>query len=282
MRERTGWIKVHRSMLDHPLMEQVPAAWLRVWIAILLTANWKPGAWWNGKEELQIQPGQFVTSIEKLSKIAHVTVKQTRGCLEYLQAAKMAAIDTASRYTHITVLNWATYQIDESCEGKLNGEVDGEVAAKSGQSEGKVGATIEESKNIKEHMSNSHELDSAPRLPRKPKPEIDAETRRWFEAEFWPIYPRHEAKAPALVAASKKATSPEKRAFLLERLTAQLPEYNRRKTESGQRVIPLAATWFNQGRADDELPVSAPVPGPRRGAATETDYPEYVSLGAGR
>jgi hypothetical protein len=104
--------------------------------------------------------------------------------------------------------------------------------------------------------------------------------RLWFESEFWPIYPRHEAKAVALEAADKKATDREKRAFYLDRLNAQLPEYTRRKTESGQRVIPLAATWFNQDRAEDDLPVQAPAAVPRR--AVESDYPEYVSLGVGK
>src|SRR5665213_203384 len=156
MAERSGWICLHRALLEHPLMEQLPAAWLRVWVVILLMANWKPGVWWNGREEVQIKPGQLITSVEKLSKKAHVSVKQTRGCLNYLQAAKMAAIETASRYTFLTILNWDTYQSEDQHEGKLNGEVNGEVGAKSGQSEGKVGATIEQcNKNNKEYKSNS-------------------------------------------------------------------------------------------------------------------------------
>jgi len=59
MAERTGWIRLHRSMLDHPLMEQLPAAWFRIWVAILLSANWKPGVWWNGKREISIPAGSF-------------------------------------------------------------------------------------------------------------------------------------------------------------------------------------------------------------------------------
>jgi len=273
MAERSGWICLHRTLLDHPLMEQLPAAWLRVWVVILLTVNWKPGVWWDGKAEVQIEPGQLITSVEKLSKKAHVSVKQTRGCLNYLQAAKMAAIETASRYTFLTVLNWDTYQSDDQAEGKVNGELDGEVGARSGQSEGKVGATIEQSNNTtREYKSNSN---------RNPKPGIDPDTRLWFETEFWPIYPRHEAKQKSLEAAAKVATSLLKRAHYLDRLNAQLPEYSRRKAESGQRVIPLGATWFNQERADDDLPLQAPAAlGPRR--IVDTDYPEYVPLGVGK
>ena len=100
-----------------------------------------------------------------------------------------------------------------------------------------------------------------------------------IDAEFWPIYPRHEGKAPALKAANAKATTPEKRAHYLSRLRIQLPAYHQRKAESGQRVIPLASTWFNQDRADDELTPQEPSSRGRL-ARVESDYPEYVSLEA--
>lgn len=286
---RGGWVCLHRSLAEHPLMTQLPAAWLRVFIAILLRANWKVGIWWNGEREIQMQPGQLITSVDKLSKISKVSVKQVRGCLQYLAAANTAAIETTSRYTVITLLKWEDYQNPRELEGKPEGTLDGEVGASRGQSKGKVGATIEQRNNTtREYMSNSGELDGAPkstpqliRKPRALKGEIDPDIRSWFESEFWPIYPRHEAKAPTLEAAGKKATTPERRAFYLERLNTQLPEYNRRKAESGQRVIPLGSTWFNQNRADDELPVQSPEPLPRRGNP-EIDYPEYESLEAGR
>jgi hypothetical protein len=158
-----------------------------------------------------------------------------------------------------------------------------------GQAEGKHRGNNRRSKELrsKEHMSNSDELDSPPglrlesnRKTRSCRVEINPDTRAWFESEFWPIYPRHEGKQTALEAADKKATTPEKRAFYLERLKTQLPEYNRRKAESGQKVIPLGATWFNQDRAEDELPVQEPVSRNGRPAPIGIDYPEYVPFEA--
>jgi hypothetical protein len=52
---------------------------------------------------------------------------------------------------------------------------------------------------------------------------VDPSIREWFESDFWPLYPRHEGKQPALKAANAKATTPEKRAFYLARLKSQLP-----------------------------------------------------------
>lgn len=127
-------------------------------------------------------------------------------------------------------------------------------------------------------MSNSGELD-APRepQPRRSRKQIDPEVLQWFEAEFWPAYPRHEGKQKALEAANANAATPEKRAFCLTRLKAQLPEYQRRKQESGQRVIPLASTWFNQDRAEDELELLPTRTRNNRPANLE-DYPEYIPL----
>jgi hypothetical protein len=158
-----------------------------------------------------------------------------------------------------------------------------------GQAEGKHRGNNRRSKELrsKEYMSNSGELDPLPGLHLESNPktrsrrvEINPDTRAWFESEFWPIYPRHEAKQTALESADKKATNPEKRAFYLERLKTQLPEYLRRKAESGQRVIPLGATWFNQDRAEDELPLQEPVTRNGRPIAVESDYPEYVPFEA--
>jgi hypothetical protein len=104
---------------------------------------------------------------------------------------------------------------------------------------------------------------------------IDPAVREWFEEVFWPLYPRHEGKQPALKAANAKATTPEKRACYLARLKAQLPAYMQRKSESGQRVIPMGATWFNQDRADELDSPQAESGGVR---AVQNDYLEYVPL----
>ena len=105
-----------------------------------------------------------------------------------------------------------------------------------------------------------------------------AAVREWFEGAFWPLYPRHEGRSKALEAANVKATTPEKRAFYLARLNAQLGEYSRRKQESGQRVIPMGATWFNQDRADDEFDLAPESSDRNSRKAEQNAYPDYVSL----
>jgi hypothetical protein len=137
-RLKNGYIRLYRGLLEHPLVMQLPAAWFRIFIVILLKVNWKPGTWWNGNKNVEIQPGQLVTSVDKLSKAARASSKETRGLLGYLQRANIAAIETANRYSIITVLNWETYQNSDEPEGKLDGKVEGNQRANEGQTEGKL------------------------------------------------------------------------------------------------------------------------------------------------
>jgi hypothetical protein len=135
-------------------------------------------------------------------------------------------------------------------------------------------------------MSNSDELDTQSLHPAqrtksmRTRVEVDPVLREWFEQDFWPLYPRHEGKQPALTAAALKATSPEKRSFYLDRLKQQLPTYAERKSAGGQQVIPMAATWFNQDRAEDDLRTDLKATVQGRFAASHQDYPEYVPLPA--
>ena len=36
-----GFIHLHRKILDNPLFKDKPAAWFKIWIYILLRANWR-------------------------------------------------------------------------------------------------------------------------------------------------------------------------------------------------------------------------------------------------
>lgn len=79
----------------------------------------------------------------------------------------------------------------------------------------------------------------------------------WFHQEFWPVYPRREAKAAALKSARATLRSPELRAAALIGLVLHLPNLTSRPPDKR----PHASTWINGRRWEDEpeLPfVSAP------------------------
>ena len=286
-----GYIRLHRKLLEHPLFKDKPAAWLKIWLYILLRANWRESEFRPRQGESIVVPaGSLITSLEKLGTHAALSKEHARRCLEYLERTHTVTLRRTHHWTMITIVNWAAYQQsdDDAQHTEHHAEHHSEVEDATRETPHRTPRAATPSKEVKnlnkKHTSNSGELNSvaASDSPRresntsKESVSVDPSIREWFESDFWPSYPRHEGKQPALKAANAKATTPEKRAFYLARLKSQLPAYEQRKSESGQRVIPMGATWFNQDRAEDELdPPQAESRGPR---AVQNDYPDYVPL----
>jgi hypothetical protein len=154
-----GYIFLYRRLLENPLWHQLPAEWLKVWIGILLRANFKPTKWWDGKQQIDIPAGAFVTSIEKLAGFCKVTPKQIRGTLNYLERAGMVARRRAGTYSVLVVENWDTYQKPGQGEGIDEGAPDGKdrayTRAQSGHDRGTIGATEEECKKERREETRS-------------------------------------------------------------------------------------------------------------------------------
>jgi len=85
-----------------------------------------------------------------------------------------------------------------------------------------------------------------------------SELHAWFEAEFWPTYPRHTHKKAALQALEKLRPDVELRRRMVEALERQ-----RRTVWAGVEIvrIPHPGTWINGRRWEDEIP-DEPMPAP--------------------
>ena len=108
-----GWLKFFREMLDHPVWS-LPPGQTRVWLTILAMANIKPSRWNDGREEVDLQAGEFVTSQPHLADRAHVSRIVVRHALKNLERmGSIRAKGQAKRWTRIEVVNWGTYQGSE-------------------------------------------------------------------------------------------------------------------------------------------------------------------------
>ena len=285
-----GYIRLHRKILDNPLFKDKPPAWLKIWIYILLRANWRESVFRPRQGESIVVPaGSVVTSLEKLGTHAGLSKEHARRCLDYLERTRTVTLERTHQWTKITITNWAAYQQvhEEPQHTEQHASHHAERAdatRETPQSPPHAATPSKEVKNLsKKNTSNSGELDSPP-LHRKPArrtappAQLDPAIVQWFDEVFWPAYPRHEGRGKALQAAAAKATTPEKRLWYIERLKAQLPAYERRKRETGQHAIPMGSTWFEEDRAEDDLP-PAPAGGSRQAQdAVQNDYADYVPL----
>jgi len=140
----SGFIKVHRKALKSTWW-QVKAEHWKVGLACLLLANWRETKWFDGRQEVTLRRGEFVTSLANLAKVSGpgISVKTVRGALVSLSRIQFLTkyASRASRYTRIFIINYELYQSDDRDMGK--------PGASEGQVKGKPGATGEEGKKLR-------------------------------------------------------------------------------------------------------------------------------------
>lgn len=283
-----GFIALYRRVLEHPLFLQLPSAWFKAWIAILLRANYRTSTWWDGEKNIELQPGQFVTSHKSMAEFCGLTEKQIRGTLAYCERAGLVTLQRASRYQVVTVCNWETYQTPNKSEGsteltgegRINGTGRAESGQDRGQSQGRVRATEEQSNNKKQIHGQQTPLTGLSSIDDPPFESLDEfaldsqpaktsslkdQQAAWF-AEWWSGYWLKVAKVDAEKAFFKHVRTAERFATVKAAMKQWAPEMLSKPR--GKR--PHAATWLNGARWDDEL--DAPVNG---SSPEQFDYPEY-------
>src|ERR1700674_2192738 len=106
-----GYVRFYRKLIDSPLFTDKPAAWLKIWIFILLRVNYRACVWrpQHGKP-VTVPAGSMVTSVEKLATVAATSRQSTRSFLNWAQATGTVTIRTTNHWTMISVTNWGTYQ----------------------------------------------------------------------------------------------------------------------------------------------------------------------------
>ena len=111
-----NWIKLNRAILDWEWYDDVNVA--RVFIHLLLTANYEPKNWHG----IQIERGQRVISIGGLAEETGLTVRQTRTALDKLKATGELTSRATNKYTLVTIENYSKFQDVKRDSDKQNGK----------------------------------------------------------------------------------------------------------------------------------------------------------------
>ncbi len=104
----TGWIKLHRKMLDWEWYSSPSVA--RVFMHLLLTASFEDEKW-RGKT---IKRGELITTIADLSKETGLSVKSVRLALTKLQKGKQIVTKGTNKNTLIAIVKYEEYQSNEN------------------------------------------------------------------------------------------------------------------------------------------------------------------------
>lgn len=115
---RTGWIKLHRQIMDSEFYKE-PRRFSKyeAWIDILLKAN--------HEEEDGIQAGSFLTSYGELAKAWGWSKSTTWNFLKYLSQQDMIIFDLnengTGRRTVVTIVKWDLYQSKKNAKRNESG-----------------------------------------------------------------------------------------------------------------------------------------------------------------
>lgn len=113
-----GWIKLHRKMLDNPVVNKDPDH-LAVWIYLLLNATHKErAAMWNGKK-ITLKAGELITGRKKIAEAMSVSPSKVFRILELFKSEQQIEQQTNRHGSLISIIRWNDYQQSEQPNEQL-------------------------------------------------------------------------------------------------------------------------------------------------------------------
>ena len=101
------YIKLYEKMTEWEWYDDV--ATCRVFIHLILTANWKDTRWHG----VEIKRGQRIISFRGLAKETNLTERQVRTAIDHLRSTHEVTQQSTHNYTTVTIENYEEYQ---SCD----------------------------------------------------------------------------------------------------------------------------------------------------------------------
>ena len=106
-----GYIKLHRKLLENPLMKKPAWAWL--WVVLLLMANHKDEEFIFNGEVVKLKSGQFLTGRKQLSIKSGLPESTIEDILRFLESRQQIRQQKTSKHRIITIVKWGEYQSRE-------------------------------------------------------------------------------------------------------------------------------------------------------------------------
>lgn len=105
-----GWVKAHRSLLEHWLWQEKPFSRGQAWIDMLLLANHSGNKALIGNDLVYVERGSFITSDLKLSGRWGWSKTKVRDFLKLLEKDGMIIKNSDRKKTTIIVVNYDNFQ----------------------------------------------------------------------------------------------------------------------------------------------------------------------------
>ena len=113
-----GYVKVWRKSIDSGWLHN-PNLWT-FWCWCLLKASHKEMDMMVGYQNVHLMPGEFIFGRHAASKELKMSERKIRTNLHYLGISQNVTIKTTNKFSVISIVNWATYQADETTNDHQN------------------------------------------------------------------------------------------------------------------------------------------------------------------
>ena len=114
MANNTGWIKIHRSILNWEWFDS--ANTFIVFMYCLIRANHKENDW----KGITVERGTFITSYRKIATETGLTVQKVRTALANLQTTHELTLKPTQSYTLVSICNYDFYQDEGDLKQHIN------------------------------------------------------------------------------------------------------------------------------------------------------------------
>ena len=108
-----GYIKLFRQLTDWEWYTDADT--MRVFLHLLLKANHSDHEW----RGIKVLRGQCITGRKELASELKISERRVRTAINHLKSTNEVTIKATSKYSVVTIENWALYQLDD---GKATSE----------------------------------------------------------------------------------------------------------------------------------------------------------------
>ena len=211
----SGWIKLHRPLLEHWVSSEPEL--LAVWIRLLLEANHSQSKKLFNGSLITIERGQLVFGLDAFSVKSKVSVGKLRRYLKTLEQDGMISRQITSKFSVITIACYDNHQGDDK-----------QVAGKVQACDKQITSKSQYYKNVKKERKEDLEIDR-------------------FD-EWWSLYPKKSGKKAVLA----KWKSRNLNSFA-ETLIADVKKRNMLDRKWIDGFAPNPLTYINGDRWEDEI-----------------------------
>jgi hypothetical protein len=208
-----GWIKLHRKMLDNPVVWK-DSDHLAVWIYLLLNATHKDMDVLFKNKRITLKPGQLITSRKSIANQLSISDSKVKRVLLAFESDQQIDRQRSNKNSLITILNWCEYQ-------QTDQQNDQQVTSKRPASDQQV-TTNKNIKNIKNNILCAN-----------------------FFEQIWQMYPNKRGKGQVSLTQKKKLYD-----IGLEEMTRAINRYKKDLANEPWRKPQNGSTFFNSGYVD--------------------------------